>query len=476
MSKRKSNQILTASEARYREAVRTAGVPRDQLERFLRAGYMPQPKQLLFHGACRLSDQPNGPTEIGFGGARGPGKSHASFAQIALDDCQRIPGLKFLFLRKVAKAAKESFEDLRLKVLGRIPHEYVNNIIRFPNGSRIIFGHFRTEGDIDNYLGIEYDGVVIEESTQLTLTKKKQIKTCVRTSKQNWRPRMYHTTNPGGVGHLWFKQAFIEPFRRGEQTVTRFVPATSRDNMFLNSEYTDTLNELTGWLLNAWRDGDWDIAAGQYFSTWNYDKHTCAPFTEIPSHWPVWGGFDYGFTHPTAFYLLTEFDGKVYVIGEHVEARALPAHHATQMRALAAKFGRNIEQMEIFAGTDVFQNRGDEHGRTIAMQYQEHGITFHNAITDRPTGWAEILRLLGDPMRDVNPLPPQIAISRDCVKLIECIPALQHNPNKPEDVLKWDVDDEGNGGDDPADAFRYACMARLSDGQDYATGGSRRTL
>lgn len=101
---------------------------------------------------------------------------------------------------------------------------------------------------------------------------------------------------------------------------------------------------------------------------------------------------------------------------------------------------------------------------------------FNNAITERPTGWAEILRLLGDPMRDVNPLPPQIAISRDCVKLIECLPALQHNPNKPEDVLKWDVDDEGNGGDDPADAFRYACMARLSGQQDYAVGGSRRTL
>jgi hypothetical protein len=44
--------------------------------------------------------------------------------------------------------------------------------------------------------------------------------------------------------------------------------------------------------------------------------------------------------------------------------------------------------------------------------------------------------------------------------LIECIPALQHNPNKPEDVLKWDVDDEGSGGDDPADAARYGLMAK----------------
>jgi hypothetical protein len=32
---------------------------------------------------------------------------------------------------------------------------------------------------------------------------------------------------------------------------------------------------------------------------------------------------------------------------------------------------------------------------------------------------------------------------------------LQHDPNRPEDVLKVDADEEGIGGDDPADALRY---------------------
>ena len=49
--------------------------------------------------------------ELGFGGARGPGKSHASFAQLALDDCRRYPGLKTLYLRKVGKQAREQFEE-----------------------------------------------------------------------------------------------------------------------------------------------------------------------------------------------------------------------------------------------------------------------------------------------------------------------------------------------------------------------------
>jgi len=40
-------------------------------------------------------------------------------------------------------------------------------------------------------------------------------------------------------------------------------------------------------------------------------------------------------------------------------------------------------------------------------------------------------------------------------RLIETLPALQHDPNRPEDVLKVDADEEGVGGDDAADALRY---------------------
>jgi len=54
--------------------------------------------------------RPKGPVMIGAGGARGPGKSHAIFSQVTLDDCQRMPNLKALFLRQTGKAAKESLK------------------------------------------------------------------------------------------------------------------------------------------------------------------------------------------------------------------------------------------------------------------------------------------------------------------------------------------------------------------------------
>jgi len=45
----------------------------------------------------------------------------------------------------------------------------------------------------------------------------------------------------------------------------------------------------------------------------------------------------------------------------------------------------------------------------------------------------------------------------------ELVPALQHDPNRPEDVLKVDCDEGGVGGDDAADALRYlvATKARV---------------
>jgi hypothetical protein len=59
---------------------------------------------------------------------------------------------------------------------------------------------------------------------------------------------------------------------------------------------------------------------------------------------------------------------------------------------------------------------------------------------------------LGDPSSGV---PRRLFIHERCARLAECLPSLQHDPNRPEDVLKVDADEDGDGGDDAADALRY---------------------
>src|SRR5215213_1147820 len=445
---------------------RDAGLPRDGMVNFLSGGYVPLPKQILFHAAARECDRraDDSPTKAALGGARGGGKSNATLAQMALDDCQRQPELKCLFIRQIGKAARESFEDLRPKVLSRVKHKYVSSptpTVEFSNGSRIIAGHFKNEKDIDNYLGLEYDVIGIEEATQLSAKKERQLATCNRTSKETWRPRMYYTFNPGGIGHAHIKQTFIEPYRRGAQADTRFVFATFRDNPFLNPEYVRNLNALIGWERRAWRDGDWDIAAGQFFTTWRHDIHV-RRLKQLPAHWPVWGALDYGFTHPTVVYLLTEFDGKTFVWDEYHAARRLVSQNAEGIKAMLERHGVYPTRLrEFVAGPDVFAQRGDQQGKTIADQYAETGIYLTPANADRINGAARVLKLLGDVDAGIA---PRLVISDRCARLIECLPLMQHDPRRPEDVLKVDVDEDGNGGDDPYDGVRYGLMSNQSEG------------
>ncbi len=444
-------------------ACAAVGLDYDTVQRFANAQYLPLPKQIYFHAAAHECDTRGGNTvsEVGLGGARGGAKSHGVLAQLALDDCQRQDQLKSLFLRQVGVAARESLEDLIPKVV-KIPHRYTASpvpTIKFPNGSRILVGHFKNENDINRYLGLEYDVIATEEATQLSASKNAQIGTCLRTSKPDWKPRRYYSTNPGGVGHSWFKKKFIEPYRRNTEVSTRFIPSTFRDNPYLNKEYVEMLNGLTGWLRRAWRDGDWDIFAGQYFSTFSYEDHVIEPRklpNPIPDTWTVWCSLDYGFTHFTVCHLLAEFDGTVYFIDEHSARKTTVPVHAEAIKAMLSRHGVKFYQLANFsAGTDVFAQRGAASGETIADQYEKEGIRLTPANTDRINGAAKFLELLGDKDKGID---SRLKISTRCPVLIEQLPAMQHNPKKPEDVLKMDADDHGTGGDDAYDSGRYGVM------------------
>jgi phage terminase large subunit len=458
---------LARLERQYAEDAKAQGLAWDALVRFRKYGYAPQPKQIAFHVAARECDKPDGPTQVGFGGARGPGKSHGLFAQVALDDCQRFDNLKVLYLRKVAKNAREQFEDLRRVVLRFCPHEYKSHqgMIHFDNGSRILIGHFKNESDIDSYLGLEYDIIVVEEATTLTSSKYKTLRDSNRTSKEGFRPRIYCSTNPGGIGHAWFKERFIKPAREGNETDTRFVFATVDDNIFLDAGYTKKLEENTGWKLSAYRYGDWDIAAGQFFTTFRYDLHVIESGSlpnPIPDNWDVWASMDYGFQHPTVCHLFASTDGVTFLVDEYYQAKMTVKSNAEGIIAMLGRHGVSLDRLSKFvAGSDVFAKRGDNTGETIADQYANEGIFLRPANSDRINGAGKLLELLGDAERNIA---SNIRISQSCARLIEQIPSLSHDPNRPEDVLKIDVDEDGNGGDDAYDAARYGLMVSNSIG------------
>jgi len=516
-----------------------AGCPKDQMHNFVRAGVILQARQLAASAAARLCDRSDGPSAVGFGGARGGGKSFWLLAQMGVDDCQRFPGLKCLLLRKVGKANLENFEDFRRRLFRRLPHEFATSYgtLTFANGSRIFAGHFQNEKDIDAYLGLEYDVIGVEEATTLTARKYQDITTCCRSSKPGWRPRLYSTANPGGIGHAWYRKQFIVPGSEHSQRLsesrvgvkaispgpvrnecrpgatfsptggegrdeevrgplhscwdgrrdTIFIPARVGDNAFTNPEYRKVLERLGGWQKRAWLDGDWDIAAGQFFTTFRREVHVLDDFDDMRARqW--FAALDYGFAHYTVALLgCRDGDGNTFIVDEHAARSWLPRQHAEAIRAMVARHAMNgvvamrglarlsmRSQVEIqsrplalsdlqrfVAGTDVFSRQSD--GSTIARQYSREGITLRPANMDRVNGWAEILQRLGAPnAAPAGPagLRPTLFIHRRCQRLIETLPALQHDPNHPEDVLKVDADEDGGGGDDAADALRYLLATR----------------
>jgi len=440
---RKSKPLAPDVAELYLSAMAAAGLPKDQARRFVEYGYVALPSMLPFHAMARECDRQTGPDEVALGGTRGPGKSHAAFSQMALDDCQRVAGLKWLFLRKIQKSAAESFEDLAARILLHCPHERNNDRIEFPNGSRILLGGYHDDRDIEKYLGLEYDGVLIEEATQISEDKLDRLYGSVRSTVAGWRPRKYLTTNPDGIGLQWFKRKFVQPWRDNKQTFTRFLHASYKDNPFLDESYIRYLENLKGPLAAAWREGDWDAFEGQAFPNWNYERHVIQPI-QLPAHWVRWRAIDWGYAAPfCCLWLARDPDTRrVYVYREAYQtnltdvqqARLIldmtpPDEHISLTYADPSMWGRKVSENTV---------------TTTADTYRQAGVMLTKADNDRLSGKRKIDQTLGD----LPDAAPGLVVLSTCVHLIEQLSNLPYDKIKVEDV---DTDAE----DHAYDALRY---------------------
>jgi len=427
------------------EKAADAGMPQDQIGRLLKADIAPLEWQMKFHRAAREADEEGGPFWIAAGGARGPGKSFVTMAQAVVDDCQRWPGLKVLFLRRVMKSAAESMEDLTKKVLHGIKYDYTpsNGRVSLPNGSRMLMGGFNTEKDIDNYLGIEYDEIVLEEATQLSDNKIMLLRGSIRSSIDGFRSRAYLTTNPGGVGHAWFKKHMVEgrPFLGGK---TKFIPSTYKDNPFLKQEYIDYLLAIPGQLGKAWRDGDWDVFAGQAFPQFNPSTHVVKPFI-IPENWYKWRGIDEGYTAPWACVWLARDPNtqRIYAYREAYAKQLTIRQQAQRIKEMTPE----DEYIGVTYADPAMWSPKNMDGviSASADEYSRNGVYLTKGDNKRIAGKRKVDNLLAN-MPDGL---PGIMIFETLPHLIDQLQNLPVDPNNLEDV---DTDAE----DHIYDATKYA--------------------
>lgn len=380
----------------------------------------PSPKQKLFFKAKAKY--------IAYGGARGGGKSWAMRTKCWLL-AVRYPGIKILLLRRTFQEL-ESNHILPLQVTLKDVATYSvsKRVFKFPNGSLIKLGYCKTDSDVLQYQGSEYDVICFEEATLFTEHQLFFISTALRTStyRATFTPRIYYTCNPGGVGHAYIKRLFIDREFTDTEDPSEyiFIPASVYDNKVLmraDPTYIKVLDNLPEELRRAHRDGDWDALSGQFFSEFRRSTHVIEPFV-IPDEWDRYITLDYGLDTTAAYWIAVDFRGRCYVYRELHEENLIISDAAKKIKAMTGQ-----ERIKAtYVPSDLMARRQDS-GKSAMTIFIENGIIGISTKNDRIAGWLCFKELL-------KPPEPKLVFFKNCRMLIRNLPILQRSELNPNDV------------------------------------------
>jgi hypothetical protein len=170
---------------------------------------------------------------------------------------------------------------------------------------------FRNLADPKQYLSAEFAAIFVDELTQNPIETFNDLIGSLR-----WpgieRCVFAGATNPGGPGHAWVKDVWVdggfsmeetrqlvEPDPDGQsESWSRedfgYVRALATDNPHNPRSYIRMLNGLPPRLRAAYRDGNWDVFEGMAFPEWDARYHTMKPY-RVPSTWRTVAGLDWGY-------------------------------------------------------------------------------------------------------------------------------------------------------------------------------------
>ncbi len=236
--------------------------------------YDPLPKQDELH-AC---PSPN----IFYGGQAGGGKSKG-LRWHGLHACLKYKRARVLLLRRnYADLDKHHLLELPLEIPpGLATYNENKKRLWFPSmQSAFVFGHCQYEKDIGQYLSSEWDVILIDEASQFTPAMLRNLRSRLRTTKTDLQPQFICGSNPGGEGHLWLKQRFLDkrPPKDEERDYDPdewvFIPSALEDNEYLDTkQYDRQFSSMTEQEYKAYRQGDWEAFAGQFFSDYRRALH-----------------------------------------------------------------------------------------------------------------------------------------------------------------------------------------------------------
>lgn len=408
-----------------------------------------------------------------YGGARGGGKSRflrwALLAFLLFQFTQGRRGVRVgLFCETYPDLRDRQISKIRAEFpawLGSVRETQADGLCYFLNerfGGGMIA--LRNLDDPAKYQSAEFAAIGVDELTKILKGTFDILRGSLR-----W-PGVSHTvfiaaTNPGGIGHMWVKQLWVDrdfpPELRARAHEFIFIQALPSDNPHLDKTYWDELNSLPEELRRAWVEGDWEVFAGRAFPGWRRDVHVVQPF-QLPEWWPKWRCVDWGFAAPfCCLWLARDVDrDRVFVYREAYASGLTDVQQAQLIRQLTPI----EEQITItYADPSMWAVKAVEHVvRSSADVYMEHGVWLQKGDNDRISGKRKVdglLTLRPDGL-------PGLQVFETVTNLIRVIPSLARDKLNPEDV---DTKQE----DHPFDALKYGLtnVKAVGSGRETGDGG-----
>jgi hypothetical protein len=389
-----------------------------------------------------------------YGGARGGGKTDAGLVWMLKEI--KNPNFRGLVIRRNADDLSDWVDRATKLYTGYgADFAYKPAVIKFPSGAIIRSGHLKDEQAYTKYQGHEYQRMLIEELTQIPDEKRYlQLVASCRSTVPNLDARVFATTNPGGLGHQWVRGRFIDPSPPG---IKFLDPVTGRSRIFIPAKVEDTpqlvkndpgyINFLEGLkstdveLWKAWRLGDWDTFAGQFFKEFKRDLHVCKPF--IPSKQNVLvGGLDWGYNAPFCFSVsevsrIVLTNGmKFYRVKTFLECYGtgkIPKEWVDIIKERLKFFNLTLENIAWIQADPAIFNKGTDGSVSIRDQFIKADDRFYNikqGSNDRIAGWAQMHNWLSIAPDGL----PYWQISENCINGIKEIGSAVYDENKTEDL------------------------------------------
>ncbi len=419
--------------------------------------------------------------EVFFGGARGGGKTDGMLGEWirhAEDYGENAIGL---MIRRNRVQLIETIERSRL-IYGRLEGwewKEQEKMWRSPQGARLRFAYLERDADAEEYQGHSYTRIYVEELTNFPSPGPVMKLMATLRSGAGVPCGFRATGNPGGPGHQWVKARYIDPDPRGYQVIKSvfkdpwtnnsiskervFIPSKLFQNKYLGGDYVASL-QMAGNenLVRAWLEGDWSVIDGAFFDGWSNERNVIKPF-EIPKDWLRFRSMDWGFAAPFSVGWWAVCPDRTGQIPRGALIRYREWYGASApnvgLRLTAEEVARGIAAREVndeirYGVLDpaAFAQDG---GPSIAERMAKAGVIFRPAdnkrVGPRGTmgGWDQMrARMKGD--LDGNPM---LFVFDTCKDFIRTVPALQHDPDRPEDL-------DTDGEDHVADEARYGCMSR----------------